>query len=146
MTAPHGLRALQARAGALDSRLATARYFGRSANEAVTATVTGHGHLIDLRIEDAALTSTWAQKLGVSIVEAVQAARNGASDASIPELNALFHGQHAARIEFTQNTTVQPRSDRTVTSHRRPARDEADHEVSFDEVDFLSDDEEDDHR
>ncbi|MEU3768480.1 YbaB/EbfC family nucleoid-associated protein [Amycolatopsis keratiniphila] len=146
MTAPNGLRALQARAGALDSQLATARYVGRSADEAVTATVTGHGHLIDLHIDDAALTGTRVQKLGISIVEAVQAARNGASDASIPELNALFHAPQAARPESAQSRVMQARSDRSATSHRRPVRDEADHEVSFDEVDFLSDDEEDDHR
>ncbi len=81
-------------------------------------------------------------------MEAVQAARTGASEASVPELNALFHAQHAARPEFTQNSVEPERSDRTMTStpHRRPVRDDADHEVSFDEVDFLSDDEEDDHR
>jgi hypothetical protein len=89
-------------------------------------------------------TGTRAQRLGVEIVGAVRSARDAASAASVPELNVLFQ----ARPESNQDSASQARPERVATStpQRGRVRDDFDHEVSFDEVDFLSDDAEDDHR
>lgn len=145
MTAANGLRALREKAAELEARLAATRHVGRSADDSVTATVTGQGRLIDLRIDDAALSGARVQNLGVGIVQAVQAARSAAQETSAPEVNALFGAGRAAHPGFYQDRAAQMRPEPAVTSmpQRRHARVEADHEESFEEVDFLSDDEED---
>ena len=107
MTAPgRDLRLMQHQAAELDARLSAARHTARSADQLVTAVVTGQGTLLDLRIEDRALAGAHAQKLGLAIVEAVRAARTAANAAASPQLNALF-GKH-----------LRPR--RRALPHQRP--------------------------
>ncbi|KZB82305.1 YbaB/EbfC family nucleoid-associated protein [Amycolatopsis regifaucium] len=131
MTAPNRLRALREKAADLDTRLAAARHTSASIDRSVTATVTGRGELTDLRIADSVLDGAHIQKLGPSIVQAVRAARGAAHEASVPELSALFGSQ--------------PPPPREPASQRRVV-DDADHEESFEELDFLSDEEADGRR
>lgn len=127
MTAPNRLRALREKAADLDTRLAAARHTSASIDRSVTATVTGRGELTDLRIADSALDRAHIQKLGSSIVQAVRAARGAAHEASVPELSALFGSQ-----------SPPPRE---PASQRRRVVDDANHEESYEELDFLSDEE-----
>lgn len=135
MTAPHhDLRLMQQQAAELDARLAAARHTARSAEQPVTAVVTGQGKLVDLRIDDRALYGAHAQKLGLAIVEAVRNARNEARTASLPQLNALF-GKLSAPPPATgllpQQRPVAPEPVRRPVA---PAEEE-----NFEELDFLTD-------
>jgi len=135
MTAPHrDLRLLRQQADELDARLAVARHTARSADQLVTAVVTGQGKLVDLRVDDRGLYGAHAQKLGLGIVEAVRNARNEARASSLPQLNELFGKQPAsppASGAVPQHSPVAPESG------RRPA--EPGDEASFEEFDFLTD-------
>jgi DNA-binding protein YbaB len=133
MTAPQrDLRLWQQQAGELDARLASARHSARSADQLVTAVVTGQGKLVDLRIEDRALYGTHAQKLGLSIVEAIRKARDGARAASLPQLNSLF-GKQPPPLP----ATGRPPQPQPAAPARRPAA--PDNGESFEEFDFLTD-------
>ncbi|WP_158263076.1 YbaB/EbfC family nucleoid-associated protein [Amycolatopsis sp. CA-128772] len=91
MTAPRrDVQLMQQQAGELDARLAVARHAAGSGDRMVTAVVTGQGKLLGLRIEDRALHGAHGQRLGLSIVEAVHAARAAANATALPQLNALF--------------------------------------------------------
>jgi DNA-binding protein YbaB len=137
MTAPHrDLRLMQQQAGELDTRLAAARHTARSADQLVTAVVTGQGKLLDLRIDDRALYGAHAQKLGLSIVEAVRNARNAGRAASLPQLNALF-GKQPPPPPAAGPVPQQPAA--ASEPARRPA--ETFEEESFEEFDFLTDEE-----
>lgn len=147
MTTPQDLRTIRARAGEIDARRAAARHVGQSADRAVTATVTGQGKLVGLRIEDAALDGAHLHELGPSVVEAVRAARGAAHEESVPELSALF-GLRPLPLpepvpEWAQGAVEQVRHQpvTTQTPQRRTADVETGHEESFEELDFLSDDE-----
>lgn len=133
MTAPDRLRALREKAADLDTRLAATRHTSASIDRSVTVTVTGRGELTDLRIADSALDGAHIQKLGSSIVQAVRAARGAAHEASVPELSVLFGTQPPPPREPA-------RSEPTSSSQRRAA-DDAIHEESYEELDFLSDEE-----
>src|SRR5690349_18733822 len=135
MTAPQrDLRLMRQHAGELDARLAAARHAGRSADQLVTAVVTGQGKLVDLRIEDRALHGAHAQKLGLGVVEAVRNAREGARAASLPQLNALFGKQPPPPPATGPSPQAQPAA---PASSRRPAA-EPDGDESFEEFDFLT--------
>lgn len=135
MTAPHrDLRLLQQQADELDARLAIARHTARSADQLVTAVVSGQGKLVDLRVDDRALHGAHAQKLGLGIVEAVRNARNEARASSLPQLNELFGKQPPpppATGAVPQHPPVAPESARR---HAEP-----NDEASFEELDFLTD-------
>ncbi|MFI9452947.1 YbaB/EbfC family nucleoid-associated protein [Amycolatopsis sp. NPDC052450] len=145
MTVPQDPRAFRDQARAMESRLDQATHAARSADQAVIATVTGRGRLVDLRIADNALDRAHPQLLGASIVQAVQAARGVAHSAAAPELAALLGNKPASAYlpadraipGSAQPTPAGPRRSRSV-------RDEAPYEESFDQVDFLSDDDPDD--
>ncbi|WP_284740287.1 YbaB/EbfC family nucleoid-associated protein [Amycolatopsis sp. RTGN1] len=137
MTAPHrDLRLMQQQAGELDAQLAATRHTARSADQLITATVTGQEKLIDLRIDDRALHGTHVQKLGLSIVEAVRNARTAARASSLPHLNALF-GKPAPPPP-PPRPAAPPQAAAPEPTHRAaaPADDE-----NFEELDFLTDDE-----
>lgn len=124
---------MQQQAGELDARLAAARHTARSGDQLVTAVVTGQGKLLDLRIDDRALHGAHAQKLGLSIVEAVRAARATASASALPQLNALFGKQPPppvtpAALAHPPAAAVPPRREAA------PADEE-----NFEELDFLTD-------
>ncbi|MGV9365562.1 YbaB/EbfC family nucleoid-associated protein [Amycolatopsis sp. NPDC003731] len=130
MTAPRrDVRLMQQQASELDARLAVARHTAGSGDRLVTAVVTGQGKLLDLRIEDRALHGAHVQKLGLSIVEAVRAARAAANASALPQLNALFGKQPPP-----------PTPPRPLVA-AVPARRETtpDDEDNFEELDFLTD-------
>ncbi|HEY3464631.1 MAG TPA: YbaB/EbfC family nucleoid-associated protein [Amycolatopsis sp.] len=142
MTAPHrDLRQLQRQAGELDVRLAAARHTATSADQLVTAVVTGQGKLVDLRIDDRALYGANAQKLGLGIVEAVRNARNAARASSLPELNALFGLQPPPPVAGTAPPlppaplSPPPQARESVQRQAEPD------DESFEEFDFLTDEE-----
>ncbi|WP_043780092.1 YbaB/EbfC family nucleoid-associated protein [Amycolatopsis rifamycinica] len=130
MTAPRrDVRLLQQQAGELDAQLAAARHTAGSGDRLVTAVVTGQGKLLDLRIDDRALQGAHVQKLGLSIVEAVRAARAAANASALPQLNALFGKQPPPA------TPVRPPVAAVPT--RREAQ--PDDGENFEELDFLTD-------
>ncbi|MEV6644364.1 YbaB/EbfC family nucleoid-associated protein [Amycolatopsis sp. NPDC051371] len=136
MTAPHrDLRQMQQQAGELDAQLAATRHTARSADQLITATVTGQEKLVDLRIDDRALHSTHVQKLGLGIVEAVHNARSTARASSLPHLNALF-GKPTPPPP-TAGPAVPPQA-AVAEPSRRPADPD---DENFAELDFLTDDE-----
>ncbi len=122
----------------MEARLKKTVHTGRSADRAVTATVTGRGELVDLRIADNALDRAHPQLLGSGIVQAVQAARGVARSAAVPELAAL--------VGKEPESPVRPSSAEPAPAGRsvRAPRDEVPDEESFDQVDFLSDEDVDD--
>ncbi|MEV4603488.1 YbaB/EbfC family nucleoid-associated protein [Amycolatopsis sp. NPDC049253] len=135
MTAPgRDLRLMQQQAGELDAQLAAARHTARSADQLVSAIVTGQGKLVDLRIDDRALRGAHAQKLGVGIVDAIRNARNEALASSLPQLNALF-GKQPPPPPAT-GSAPQRHATAPEPSHYPP---EPDDDQSFEELDFLTD-------
>ncbi|RSN57296.1 ABC transporter substrate-binding protein [Amycolatopsis sp. WAC 04182] len=147
MTVPRDPRAMRAQASEMETRLAAARHNGRSADRAVQATVTGQGKLIDLQIEDSALDGAHIQNLGPGILQAVRAARGAAHEASVPELSALFGLRppppRGPSQVWSPSETEDVRPEQVVAPppRRRPEADDAGHEESFEEMDFLSDEE-----
>lgn len=134
---------MQQQAGELDAQLAAARHTAHSGDQLVTAVVTGQGRLLDLRIEDRALHGAHAQRLGLSIVEAVRGARAAASAAALPQLNTLFGKQSPPVTPATAVVSQRrPAEPPPAAASGVPARSETvpDDEESFDELDFLTDD------
>ncbi|UUV35249.1 YbaB/EbfC family nucleoid-associated protein [Amycolatopsis roodepoortensis] len=135
----------------MEARLKETVHTGRSADQAVSATVTGRGDLVDLRISDNALDRAHPQLLGNSIVQAVHAARGAAHSAAAPELAALV-GKRPASLpaaEWGVGSPVPPSPVSSVETaaavrRARTPRDEVPDEESFDQVDFLSDEDFDD--
>ncbi|MCR6481236.1 YbaB/EbfC family nucleoid-associated protein [Amycolatopsis sp. OK19-0408] len=123
----HDLGKLRQQAGELDARLAAARHTAKSADQLVTAVVTGQAKLLDLRIDDGALTGPHAQQLGLSIVEAVRNARDAARASALPQLNALF-GKEPLPGAAPSAPARGP-----VQRQREPD------DESFEELDFLTD-------
>ncbi len=124
---------MQQQAGEVDARLAAARHTARSGDQLVTAVVTGQGKLLDLRIDDGALHGAHGQKLGLSIVEAVRAARSAANASALPQLNALFGKQPPPPV----TPAALPHPPAAAAPARREAA-PADEE-NFEELDFLTD-------
>jgi DNA-binding protein YbaB len=136
MTAPHrDLRLLQQQAGELDAQLATTRHTARSADQLITATVTGQEKVVDLRIDDRALHGTHVQKLGLGIVEAVRNARTAARSSSLPHLNALF-GKPAPPLP-SPGPAAPPQATTPEPTRRATTPDDE----NFEELDFLTDEE-----
>lgn len=125
---------MQQRAGELDARLAAARHTARSADQLVTAVVTGQGKLVDLRIDDRALYGSHAQKLGLGIVEAVRNARTAARASSLPQLNALFGKKPPSPV-------AEARESLAPIPAREERRFEPQDDEDFEELDFLTDEE-----
>jgi len=140
---------MRAQAGELDARLAAARHTSQSIDRSVTVTVTGRGALVDLRIADSALDGAHIQNLGISIVQAVRAARGVAHEASVPELSAMFGLQPPPPRESARSWSPpepEPVRSEPTSSPRRRAADDAIHEESYEELDFLSDEDADGRR
>lgn len=134
------LKQLQQQAGELDARLAAVRHTGRSVEGLVTAVVTGQGKLVDLRIDDRALSGPHAQKLGPGIVEAIRTARDGARASSLPQLSALF-GKVSPHPVVGEHEPTTVAGDRPTPPVREPVRrrGEAVEDENFEEFDFLTD-------
>src|SRR4051794_5770106 len=136
MTAPHrDLRQLQQQAAELDAQLAATRHTARSSDQLVTVTVTGQEKLLDLRIDDRALHGAHAQKLGLSIVEAVRNARTAARASSLPPLNALF-GKQPPPLP-APGPAAPPQANAPEPARRAAEPDDE----NFAELDFLTDNE-----
>ncbi|MET7990784.1 YbaB/EbfC family nucleoid-associated protein [Amycolatopsis sp. NPDC005232] len=135
MTAPRpDLRLMQRQAGELDAQLSAVRHTARSADQLVSAMVTGQGKLVDLRIDDRALHGAHGQKLGLDIVDAIRNARNEALASSLPQLNALF-GKQPPPPPAT-GPAPQRHATAPEPAHYQP---EPDDDQSFEELDFLTD-------
>ncbi|MGC7094869.1 YbaB/EbfC family nucleoid-associated protein [Amycolatopsis lurida] len=117
-------------AAELDAELAQARYPAKSADGAVTATVTGHGRLADLRIADSALYGPHADRLGIAVVQAISAARRAASEAAFPKIQVLL-----GRRTATPQAVPEPER---APAPRRARPDEV--EESYDQIDFIDGD------
>lgn len=134
----------------MEARLTGTVHTGRSLDQAVAATVTGRGELVDLRISDNALDRAHPQLLGTSIVQAVHAARGAAHSAAVPELAALVGKEppSPSKPEWGVGSPAQPSPPRAETPlagrRARAPRDVASDEESYDQVDFLSDEDFDD--
>lgn len=120
----------QARPAAeLDAELAQARYPAKSPDGAVTATVTGHGRLVELHIPDSALYGPHADRLGVAVVQAIGAARRASSEAAFPKIQVLLGRR--------QPEPPPPEPER-APAPRRARPDEV--EESYDQIDFIDGD------
>lgn len=117
----------------MEARLDQVTHTARSADHSVAATVTGRGTLVDLRISDGALDGAHPRLLGNSIVQAVHAARGVAHSAAVPEFAVLL-GQEPA---------PPPAPPAGTTRRAQPAPVDEPYEESFDQVDFLSDEDSD---
>ncbi|OXM55430.1 ABC transporter substrate-binding protein [Amycolatopsis thailandensis] len=151
MTAPQDPRVFRDQVRSMEARLTGTMHIGRSADQAVAATVTGRGELVDLRISDNALDRAHPQLLGTSIVQAVYAARGAAHTAAVPELAALIGKEppSPSTPEWETGSPARPSPASPVETaiagrRARAARDEVPDEESYDQVDFLSDEDFDD--
>ncbi|MFI9453551.1 YbaB/EbfC family nucleoid-associated protein [Amycolatopsis sp. NPDC052450] len=147
---------LRQQAGELDAELEQARFTGRSADGIASAVVTGQGKLVDLTIADHVIRSTHPQRLGPAVLEAVSAARREAARAGVVKVLAVVdkdqewvpdpaRGSAPGRQEDSVPSTA-PRAG--VTAEPRAVRRDAEEveEESFDQLDFLDDDLEDEGR
>ncbi|WP_410655227.1 YbaB/EbfC family nucleoid-associated protein [Amycolatopsis sp. lyj-112] len=147
---------LRQQAGELDVELEQARYTGRSADGIASAMVTGQGKLVDLTIADHVIRSTHPQRLGPAVLEAVSEARRGASQAGVAKVRAVVDKDQEWVPEPGSGTAAAQRHDSGASAAQeggaaaapRGARrntEEAEEE-SFDQLDFLDDDLEDEGR
>ncbi|WP_143254562.1 YbaB/EbfC family nucleoid-associated protein [Amycolatopsis azurea] len=140
-------------AGELDAELEQARYTGRSADGVASAVVTGQGKLVDLTIADHVIRSSHPQRLGPAVLEAVSAARRAAAQVSAAKMRAVVDKDQEWVPEHTPGSVVAQQNDsapspasRTATvAEPRRTRPEVEEE-SFDQLDFLGDDVEDEGR
>ncbi|WP_235783521.1 YbaB/EbfC family nucleoid-associated protein [Amycolatopsis orientalis] len=147
---------LRQQAGELDAELERARFIGRSADGVASAVVTGQGKLVDLTIADQVIRSSHPQRLGPAVVEAVSAARRAAAQVGVAKVRAVvdkdqeWMPEPAPGPAATQGNDVAPSpAPRTATAAEprgaRPDSGEVEEE-SFDQLDFLDDDLEDEGR
>ena len=141
---------MRRQAGELDAELGQARFTGQSRDGAVTAVVSGHGRLIDLRISAAVMRGAHPQTVGPDVVEAVSAARRAAAGPALAKMRAVLDkdqvwqpqppgarpDQPEPASEYRPAVAVSP------AAERRPREDVV--EENFDELDFLTDDDSDD--
>jgi hypothetical protein len=96
---------------------------------------------------DKALTGAHTHKLGLSIVEAVRAVRAAANAAALPQLNALFGKQPPAPppnqppLPSERPSGSGPAAAPRPVAAPEPVRHRADDDESFEELDFLTDEE-----
>ncbi|MGY6658550.1 YbaB/EbfC family nucleoid-associated protein [Amycolatopsis sp. TRM77291] len=147
---------LRQQAGELDAELEQARFTGRSADGVASAVVTGQGKLVDLTIADHVIRSTHPQRLGPAVLEAVSAARRAAAQVGAAKVRAVVDKDQEWMPEpahgpvATQGNDVAPSpAPRAATAAEpRKARPDAGEveEESFDQLDFLDVDLEDEGR
>jgi DNA-binding protein YbaB len=138
-------------AGELDAELEQVRFTRQSRDGAVTAVVSGHGRLVDLKISAAVMRGAHPQAVGPDVVEAVSAARRAAAGIAVVKVRAVLDKDQVWQPEPVR-TQPGPAPDAhdgrpsgppppapSPPAERRP-RDEV-VEENFDELDFLTDDE-----
>jgi DNA-binding protein YbaB len=138
---------MRRQAGELDAELEQARFTGQSRDGAVTAVVSGHGRLIDLKISAAVMRGAHPQTVGPDVVEAVSAARRAAAGPALAKMRAVLD-----KDQVWQPQPVSARPDRPEhpsppsvapqAAEPRPREDVV--EENFEELDFLTDDDSDD--
>ncbi|MGW4828318.1 YbaB/EbfC family nucleoid-associated protein [Amycolatopsis japonica] len=147
---------LRQQADELDAELEQARFTGRSADGIASAVVTGQGKLVDLTIADQVIRSTHPQRLGPAVIEAVSAARREAAQVGVAKVLAVVdkdqewapepaRGSAPGRLE----DSVPPSAPRAgMAAEPRAVRRDTDEveEESFDQLDFLDADPEDEGR
>ncbi|WP_410663725.1 YbaB/EbfC family nucleoid-associated protein [Amycolatopsis sp. lyj-84] len=147
---------LRQQAGELDAELEQARFTGRSADGVAVAVVSGQGKLVDLTIADHVIRSSHSQRLGPAVLEAVSAARREAAQVGVAKMRAVVDKDQEWMPEPTPGSAAAQQNDpgpspapRVATvaepSRTRPDAGEVEEE-SFDQLDFLDDDLEDEGR
>jgi len=147
---------LRQQAGELDAELEQARFTGRSADGVVSAVVSGQGKLVDLKIADHVIRSSHPQRLGPAVLEAVSAARRAAAQVGVAKVRAVvdkdqeWMPEPARGPAATQGNDVAPSPAPRAAPAAEPrvARPDAAEveEESFDQLDFLDADLEDEGR
>ncbi len=140
---------MRRQAGELDAELEQARFTGHSRDRAVTAVVSGHGRLIDLKISAAVMRGAHPQTVGPDVVEAVSAARRAACGPAFAKMHAVLDKDQVwqpqpagARPDQPQPAPGYQPPAASPAAERRPREDVV--EEDFDELDFLTDDDSDD--
>ncbi len=146
---------LRQQAGELDAELERARFTGRSADGVASAVVTGQGKLVDLTIADHVIRSSHPQRLGPAVLEAVSAARRAAAQLGVAKVRAVVDkdqewmpeaatGPAAAQLNDVAPSSVSRAVPAAEPRGSRPAAEVE--EESFDQLDFLDTDLEDEGR
>ncbi|MEV6912126.1 YbaB/EbfC family nucleoid-associated protein [Amycolatopsis sp. NPDC051071] len=143
---------LRQQADELDAELEQARFTGRSTDGIASAVVTGQGKLVDLTIADHVIRSTHPQRLGPAVIEAVSAARREAAQAGVAKVRAVVDKDQKWVPEPASGSAPGQQEDSIpragVAAEPRAVRRDTDEveEESFDQLDFLDDDLEDEGR
>ncbi|OLZ44421.1 ABC transporter substrate-binding protein [Amycolatopsis coloradensis] len=147
---------LRQQAGELDTELEQARFTGRSADGVALAVVTGQGRLVDLTIADHVIRSSHPQRLGPAVLEAVSVARREAAQVGVAKVRAVVDKDQEWMPEPApgpgagRRNVVGPSAapGATTAAEPRGARPDAGEveEESFDQLDFLDADLEDEGR
>ncbi|MEV4049589.1 YbaB/EbfC family nucleoid-associated protein [Amycolatopsis sp. NPDC049688] len=140
---------MRRQADELDAELEQARFTGQSRDGAVTALVSGHGRLIDLRISAAVMRGAHPQAMGPHVVEAVSAARRAAAGPALAKMRAVLDKDQVwqpqpagARPDQPAPAADYPPPAMSTAAQQRPREEVV--EENFDELDFLTDDDSDD--
>ncbi|WP_326948230.1 YbaB/EbfC family nucleoid-associated protein [Amycolatopsis sp. NBC_01307] len=146
---------MRRQAAELDEELRRVRFTGQSRDGAVTAAVSGHGRLLDLKISTAAMRGAHPHTVGPDVVEAVAAARRQATTVATAKMRAVLdkdqvwrpapapppsgvavdHRVGPAHDDRTRPDPVQPN---LSPASARPRRVEVEEE-NFENLDFLGD-------
>nr|WP_246481210.1 YbaB/EbfC family nucleoid-associated protein [Amycolatopsis umgeniensis] len=147
---------LRQQAGELDVELEQARFTGQSADGVASAVVTGQGRLVDLTIADHVIRSSHPQRLGPAVLEAVSVARRAAAQVGVAKVRAVVDKDQEwmpepapgpAAGQWNDSVPASPPRAATAAEPRgaRPDAREFEEE-SFDQLDFLDADLEDEGR
>ncbi len=136
---------MRRQAGELDAELEQVRFTGQSRDGAVTAVVSGHGCLIDLRISATVMRGAHPQTVGPDVVEAVSAARRAAAGPALAKMRAVLDKDQVwqpqpagARPDQPAPAADDPPPAASPAAERRPREEVV--EEDFGELDFLTDD------
>lgn len=147
---------MRRQAAELDEELERVRFTGQSRDSAVTATVSGHGRLLDLKISTAAMRGAHPHTVGPDVVEAVAAARRQASTVATAKVRAVLDKDqvwqpapapppggvavdHRVGPAHDDRTQPEPGRPNLSPASARPRRVEVEEE-NFENLDFLGDD------
>jgi DNA-binding protein YbaB len=147
---------MRRQAAELDEELDRVRYTGQSRDGAVTAAVSGHGRLMDLKISATAMRGAHPHTAGPDVVEAVAAARRQASTVATAKMRAVLDKDqvwqpapvpppgrvavnHWGGPAHDAPTPPDPVESSPPPTSARPRREEVEEE-NFENLDFLGDD------
>lgn len=113
---------MRRQAAELDEELDRVRFTGQSRDNAVTAVVSGHGRLRDLKISAAAMRGAHPHTVGPDVVEAVAAARRQAGTVATAKIRAVLD-----KDQVWQPAPVPPPGGVAVNHWVGPAHDDRTH-------------------